>query len=392
MTTQLDVLERADDPGAPRFGIRPGRALHLVWLVLAWAVVALFFIAGALLLAVRYVAMPRVDELRPRIEQIASRALKTPVTIGRIEASWRGFSPHLALSGVSVAGEDNRPGISLPLVEGTVSWLSAVALEPRFSHLRIAALDLDVVRLPGNRFSVGGFVFDPNESGEDSGASDWILAQGEVVIRDARVRYSDRRSPSTAHEFELTHVNLQLESVFGSHLIGLQAQPTSAIAGPIDLRARFRHAPFSRPADYARWTGEVFGAVDYADLAAIARTFDAPLKVERAQGAVRSWVTFDNARITRVVADIALTNVDVTLADNLQPLTLASLQGRVAQRVWGTDDSGGGQEFEATRLALVTTSKQAIAPLDFSEPRGRSHARMVFHARPICARAARDGH
>lgn len=387
MTTQSDVLERADGPGAPRFGMRPGRALHLVWLTLAWTSVALFFVAGALLLSVRYMAMPRVDELRPRIEQIASRALKTPVTIGRIEASWRGFSPHLALSSVMIGGRDSRPGISLPLVEGTVSWLSAVAFEPRFSQLRIAALDLDVIRLSGNRFSVGGFEFDPNEGGEDSGASDWILAQGEVVIRDARIRYSDRRSPSTATEFELTHANLQLENVFGSHMIGLQAQPTSAIAGPIDLRARFRHAPFSRPSDYARWTGEVFGAVDYADLAAIARTFDAPLKVERAQGAVRSWVTFDNARITRVVADIALTNVDVTLADNLQPLTLASLQGRVAQRVWGTDDGAGGQEFEATQLALVTASRQAIAPLDFkvrtTRAKGATPARTQIQANRV---------
>jgi uncharacterized protein (TIGR02099 family) len=354
---------------------------------LAWTLVALFFIAGALLLAVRYVAMPRVDELRPRIEQIASRALNAPVTIGRIEASWRGFNPHLVLGGVSVAGGDGRPGLSLPLVEGTVSWLSAVAFEPRFSHLRIAALDLDVVRLPGDRFSVGGFVFDPNERGKDSGASDWIFSQGEVVVRDARIRYSDQRVPSAATEFELTHVNLQLENVFGSHMIGLQAQPASAIAGPIDLRARFRHAPFSRPSDYARWTGEVFGAVDYADLAAITRTFDAPLKVERAQGAVRSWVSFDDARITRVVADIALTNVDVTLADNLQPLKLASLQGRLAQRIWGTDDGAGGQEFEATQLALVTASKQAIAPLDFkvrtTRARGAAPARTQIQANRV---------
>ena len=121
---------------------------------------------------------------------------------------------------------------------------------------------------------------------------------------------------------------------------------------------------------------------------------------------MRSWVTFDDARITRVVADIALTNVDVTLADNLQPLTLASLQGRVAQRVWGTDDGVGGQEFEATQLALVTTSKQAIAPLDFklrttrakgaasayansSEPRRCFHARMVFTHVPF-ARELRE--
>jgi uncharacterized protein YhdP len=68
-----------------------------------------FFVAGALLLTVRYVAMPRIDEMRPRIEQMASRAVKAPVTIGRIDASWRGLHPHLALRDVRVASGSDRP-------------------------------------------------------------------------------------------------------------------------------------------------------------------------------------------------------------------------------------------------------------------------------------------
>ena len=96
-----------------------------------------------MLLIVRYAVMPRVDELRPRIEQIASRALKVPVTISRIEASWQGFNPYLVLSDVRVTGTDGHAGLSLPRVEGTVSWLSGVALEPRFSLLRIEAPDLE---------------------------------------------------------------------------------------------------------------------------------------------------------------------------------------------------------------------------------------------------------
>lgn len=379
MTTQLNGTERADRPGGSSAGINSRRALRFVSISVAWALVALFFLGGALLLTVRYVAMPRANDFRPRIEQMASRALKTPVTIGRIEASWRGFNPHLALSSVRVAGGDGRAGLSLPRVEGTVSWLSALALEPRFALLRIESADLDIVRLAGNRFSIAGFNFDPDVKGEDSGAFDWILQQGEVVIRDARISYSDRRKTSATTELELSNVNLQLENVFGSHLMGLQAQPTSAVAGPIDVRARFRHARFSRPSDFARWSGEVFGAVDYADLAALARTFDAPFKVERAQGAVRSWVTFDQARVTRVVADVALTNVSITLAEDLKPLTLTSLQGRLAQRLWGTDDGAGGHEFEATRLALVTASKQAIAPLDFKMRTTRAKGAVPAH-------------
>ena len=390
MTTQLNGTERADGPGGSRVGVHSRRALRFVWISVAWTLVPLFFLGGTLLLATRYVVMPRVDELRPRIEQMASRVLKTPVTIGRIEASWRGFNPHLALNGVSIAGSDGLAGLSLPRLEGTVSWLSALRFEPRFALLRIESAELDIIRLAGNRFSVAGFIFDPGQKGDDSGASDWILSQGEVVVRDARIRYSDRRIPSAATHLELTNVNLQLENVFGSHLVGLQAQPASAVAGPIDLRARFRNAPFTRPSEYARWTGEVFGAVDYADLATLARTFDAPFKVESARGAVRSWVTFENARVTRVIADIALTNVNITLADDLEPLTLASLQGRLAHRLWGTDDSTGGHEFEAARLALVTTSQQIIAPLDFkvrtTRAKGQALARTQVQANRVDVR------
>ena len=380
MPTQPDVFYRANRSSTAR----ARRGLRFAWLSLAWTLVAIFFVAGALLLIVRYVAMPRVDQLRPRIEQMASRAVKVPVTIGRIDASWRGLNPYLVLRDIRVASGSDRPDLSLPLVEGTVSWLSAVAFEPRFAELRVEGLDLDVVRLPGNRLSVGGFAFDPNGKGAEPGASDWILKQRQVVIRDARIRYADQRASSTASEFELAHVNVRLENVFGSHVIGLQAEPTSTVASPIDLRARFRHAPFSRPSDFQRWTGEAYGSVDYADLAALAQTFDVPAAVKSAQGALRSWVTFDGARITRVISDFALTNVNVKLADHLEPLTLESLQGRATQRVWGTDDGIGGQEFEGSQLALVTTSKQSIAPLDFkvrtTRPRGASPARTQVQA------------
>ncbi len=346
---------------------RTSRALNVAWVSIAWLLVALFFAFASLMLAVRYIAMPRADQLRPHVEQIASRALKAGVTIGRIEATWRGFNPYVVLSDVAITGGVEARGLVLPKVEGTLSWLSALALEPRFRSLRIESPQLEVARLPGDRFSIAGFVIDPaQQDDEDSGLLDWILAQGEVVIRDARVRYLDQRD-SSSPVLELTGVNLLLKSRFGLHKLGIQAAPTAQIAAPIDLRARFRHSPFARPSDMTRWTGDVFGAVDFADLAALAHIFDAPLKPETAQGAVRGWATFDHARVTRVVADVALTNVSVKLADDLEPLVLASLQGRVSQRRWGDDrddGQGGGQEFEASQLALTTVQNQSVAPFD----------------------------
>ncbi|MEP6607694.1 MAG: YhdP family protein [Burkholderiaceae bacterium] len=374
MTSQQGPLGRRRLFDAWLHSGRVRHGLRVVWFAFAWLSVALFFASGALVLVVRYAVMPRVDELRPRIEQIASRALRAPVTISRIEASWRGFHPHLVLSDLQVAGREDHRGLSLPRVEGTVSWLSVVAFEPRFTLLRIEAPDLEVVRLPGDRFAVAGFLIERDSKEEDSGVSDWILAQGKLVVSNARIRYRDTRGAATSVDFEFTRVNMKLERRLGAHFFGLQAQPTASIAGPIDVRARFRHSPFARLSDHTRWTGEIYGSVNYFDLASLARLFGAPVKIERAEGAVRSWLSFDRARISRVTADVALVNVNATLGDDLKPLTLASLQGRVSQRRWGDDNGNGGQEFSAQGLTLVNGAQQTVPPLDLEVRTTRASA------------------
>jgi len=364
MTSPQGPLERQHQPRAWSPGGRARMVVFSALTSLVWMVVVLFFAAGTLLLIARYAVMPRVDDLRPRFEQIASRALRTPVTIGRIEASWQGLNPHLVLSDVLVGGPDKQRAIALPSVQGTLSWLSAVVLEPRFALLRIEAPDLEVVRLPGNRFSVAGIVLQPEASSEGGGLADWILVQGKIVITQARIRYSDQRLAAASTPFELTNVNLQLEHRLGLHQLGLQAQPTARMAAPLDVRARFRHSPFAAPSDHTHWTGEVYGAVDYANLAALAAVFGTSFKVDRAEGAIRGWLTFERARVTSVVADVALTGVNITLANDLEPLKLASLQGRLSQRRWGEDNASGGQEFAASRLALVDYTQKNIAPVD----------------------------
>ncbi|MBA2547375.1 MAG: TIGR02099 family protein [Burkholderiaceae bacterium] len=384
MTSPQGPLERQHQPRAWSAVGRASLAVSAASAWLLWTLIGALFAAGTLLLIARYAVLPRVDELRPWIERIAARALKVPVSIGRIEASWQGVNPHLVLSNVLVGGAGGQHGLVLPRVQGTLSWLSAVAFAPRFSLLRIEAPDLEVLRLPGDRFSVAGILLQPDAQPEDGGLADWMLVQGKTVITNARIRYSDQRVATAPTQFELANVNVQLEHHLGLHQLGLQAQPTATMAGPIDVRARFRHSPFAAPSDHTRWTGEVYGAVDYADLAALAALFGAPIKVERAEGAVRGWLTFERARVTRIVADVALTGVNVTLANDLEPLKLASLQGRISQRRWGDDNGSGGQEFTASRLALVEASQRSLAPIDFevrtTRARGNADARTQVRA------------
>ena len=50
----------------------------------------------------------RASTAAPALEQTASRLFKAPVSIGRIDASWRGFNPHLTLSDIRVTGDGVR--------------------------------------------------------------------------------------------------------------------------------------------------------------------------------------------------------------------------------------------------------------------------------------------
>ncbi|VVD97243.1 YhdP family phospholipid transporter [Pandoraea fibrosis] len=77
-----------------------GLRLGLEWL-LALIVIG-YFGLGAVVLATRYIILPRVSDYRPQIEAAATRAIGLPVTIGRVDAVWRGWHPYLTLEDVRI--------------------------------------------------------------------------------------------------------------------------------------------------------------------------------------------------------------------------------------------------------------------------------------------------
>ncbi len=358
------AFEATERTLAQRFGAGCVRGLRWTLKALAVAALVAYFAFGALLLAARYWVMPRIDTYRPALEREASRLLGADVRIGRIDARWRAFNPHLRLDDVRVLDARGEVRLALPQLEATVSWLSVPTLGLRFASLSILAPELDVRRLPGGRFAVAGFVVDPAGAGGDGGAADWVLAQKRISIRHATLRYTDetRADPETV---ALADVNLVLEAGFRSHRFALQARPPADLASPIDVRARFDHAWGERPSDARHWSGRVFAQMDYADVARIerlARVLPEPIAIARAHGALRAWFDFEALASTRFTADVALADVDARLGADLEPLRLAGVQGRFTQRVWGNEFEGG-QELALVRFSLQADTF-ALPPTD----------------------------
>jgi len=367
-------IEVAEETIARRYGLGALRAVRATLRLAFWSLVAAYFAFGALLLVTRYYVLPRIDQWRPQIEGIAGRALNGTVAIGRIEAGWRGFNPHLALDDVEVTGPRGGPPLALPRVDATVSWLSLASKQPRFVALRLLAPEVSVVRLADGSFTVAGFVIEAGKSeSEGSAALDWLLSQHRIVVRDGHIVYRDDRGNEPI-QFDLNDVNLILTQSLGTHTMALQALPTAEFAGPIDIRATMTTGAFARPSDAGRWKGTAFVQLDFVDLALLSRLVPVPVQVEQAYGALRVWTDFDDGHVVRATADVALQDVTARLAKELEPLRLASLQGRVTQRQWGDvwPVGRGGHEFGLTGTTFRTADGLTFPAMDLKLRRTRA--------------------
>jgi len=131
--------------------------------ILFRSAVILYFIFCALFLSLRYAVLPNIDHYRGNIEQIATRAIGQPVSIGTVQASWQGLRPYLAFTDVVVHDPQGRAALRLPAVAATVSWWSLAAADLRLADLEIIRPDLDIRREGDGRLYVAGMFIDPEK-------------------------------------------------------------------------------------------------------------------------------------------------------------------------------------------------------------------------------------
>lgn len=317
-----------------------------------WLGIALWFAFALIVVVAREVVLPRMNDYRDEIGTRISAALGSRVTIGHIDARWSGIRPHLDLGQVMVHDASGRMALELDLVRTSLSWLSIPFAELRLHHLEIDGPDLHVRRDAQGRMYVAGIEL--GGSGDGSGFANWLLAQHEIVVRNAVVRWLDERR--AAPELALQNVNLRLVNLGARHRLGLTAEPPQAFAAPIDLRADFRGRDFSRLAD---WSGQVYVDVERADLAAWRTWVDYPLDLPRGSGALKLWADLEGTRLAGFTGDLSLDDVQLRLREDLPMIDLLALRGRIAAKL-----PVDGLDLAATGLSLASRDDTRIKPLD----------------------------
>ncbi|OGA68212.1 MAG: TIGR02099 family protein [Betaproteobacteria bacterium RIFCSPLOWO2_12_FULL_68_20] len=318
--------------------------------VAAWAG---FFVFAALVLALRFWLLPNVERYREDIVAAISRSIGQPVRIGAIEAGWLGLRPKLSLSDVRVYDAEGREALALPSVENVIAWRSLLTLD-----LRLHSLAIDGPKLAVRRDSSGGLHVAGMKLSDEAGEArftDWVLGQTEIVIRGAEIEWRDEKRG--APPLALSGLEFRLRNDGDRHSFGLTARPPAALGSTLELRAVLDGRSVT---DIAKWNGRVFAELGYTDLAGWRQWIDYPVDVRRGQGALRAWATLGDGMLTQATADVELARVSARLGKDLPVLELASVRGRIQERL-----TRSGYELAGRGFALAAEGAPPMDPANF---------------------------
>jgi uncharacterized protein (TIGR02099 family) len=217
----------------------------------------LFLVAVALTAARLWV--PSLSEYRLEIEEAASEALKKEVSIGRLEATFRGLNPVLKLKNVELADPSGEQG-SLAIRE---VWITidaeryATEQQLQFAGIEIIGADFTLIRDADGEFYLDKFRSD----GEDDSSLDQLMQMSILSVYDVNLTFVDELHARPAQRF--SKIALSLKNSGYAHLLTGHALLPADVGYRVDVEARF-YGDSERP---ATWQGEL-----YAKLQALAFT------------------------------------------------------------------------------------------------------------------------
>ncbi len=318
------------------------------------AALSAYFGFAAVVLVLRFWALPWIEAHPELVAQAISRNIGQRVSIGSVDSGWQGLRPFLALTELRLYDGDEHVALSLPAVSCTLAWDSLVFGTLRFHSLTLDKPHLNVRRDQDGLLYVAGVKLKTEDAG--AGFADWLLAQREVIVRDAQLGWDDqlRRAPLLS----LADLNFVMRNRGSHHRFALHAQPARELASAFDLRGDLEGATLEQ---LQAWTGKLYAEFAYTDLAAWHPWIDYPLEIQHGQGGLRLWLDFANKRLEQVTADVALGGISARLAPDLPLLEMRSLQGRLSAR-----RARGGYEVSGKQVALELQSGVTLPPAQFA--------------------------
>ena len=217
---------------------------HVLWTLL----LVLLVLISALVAAAR-LWIPEVSAYRLEIEQAASQALNKQVSIGRLQAGWRGLNPVIKLKDVELSDPE---GMHETLAVGEI-WLTVDA-EQSLAHQQLKLAGIDVV---GGEFTLvrdaGGMLYLEGFR-SDNDDSDMLaeLLQMALSVHDVNITYIDEASGDPPRRFSA--ISLSLRSQGATHTLTGHA----LLPADVGYRADVEAVLYGYSSRLQDWQGQVY--------------------------------------------------------------------------------------------------------------------------------------
>lgn len=314
--------------------------------------IVLMFVVSGIFLTMRYSILPDIEKFHNDITGEVSRAIGLTVEIDKIEADWHGIGPHLRLSGVRILDKQLRTSFALQRVDVVLSWMTLLTGELRLASLDIDQPDLLIKRDMQGLLHISGVQL--GGTSKDNNFSDMLLNQSKIAVRGAHISWLDEQQGKPMLVFN--NVNLLIENRWNFHRFAIRATPPAELSSELDVRGDFYGNSFD---NLQNWSGEIFTQLDYADLPAWNTWLPLPSSLKQGKGALRGWLGIDDGKLSHVTTDLALVNVQTRLAEDLPPLDIKVLSGRIG---WKTVMQGF--EISTNKFSLQLFNNFVLKPTD----------------------------
>ena len=282
---------------------------------------------AALVLWLRYVALPNIDGYRDLVVSSIEKASGMSVSVRAMHGHWGGLRPLLSLEGFTLTDRAGKAAFELERAEVTLTWWSLLSGEVRFHDVDFYRPHLELRR------GADGLIYLADKPLNEAGPSDdgaftaWLLAQARLGIHDATLTWRD--DFLGAPPVTLTQVEIHVAKRDARHAAALTAKPPAELAGRIDLRADVQ---VRREGALWRAAGRAYVESLNADLGRLRSHLPLPESLRSGVGSVRVWMDFSPRGVEDVLADLRMRDARVQLDADALPLELASISGRAHYR------------------------------------------------------------
>ena len=333
-----------------------------------WLLFVSLLVLTAVALTAARLWVPTLGNYHHEVVAAASKALNRVVTIGKLEATWRGLEPVLKLKDVVIYEYADSPQ-HLHIMEVWVSldvehYIAERKVRP--SGIDIIGTDLEITRDLDGRFYLEGFQGDAGGSSDIDG----LLQMHRLSINDSNVTITDLKSAGPSRRF--SDVTFALINDDSEHKLTGYALLPAELGYRVDVEAELS----GEGGNFEQWQGQVY--VKGQTLALTEYAAPGLPDSMNLQGIadIRLWLDISSARLQSISGEIDAHDVQLENNEAEKPYRFSTdaIQGQFG---WQRTDeqwqmtlqdfsiTQDDEIWEAENLSLAGAENEGVNKLKF---------------------------